>query len=101
VVILLKIMSFSLWILIMLSLIIGNRVSKKPKLKELSLYIEDKEDIEMVIRKALLKIKAEETLIIKEIGSSCPLQKKIIYRMIRKNPGIFYYSLIENGGFLY
>jgi len=100
VVILLKSLCFAIWMLIMLSLIIGSRGKHRAKFREVTLYVEDEDDVEMVIRKALSSLKAEDILIIKDVTSGrSPEKRQIISRMLRKNPAILYCVLSENGGF--
>ena len=103
-VILLKLFCLAIWVMIIISLIPGLRISQQAKkeIREVSLYIEDYENIEMILRKTLQNMKAEETLVIRDIGGNKPsINRQIINRMIKKNPAILYFPIIENGGFLY
>lgn len=92
-VILLKLVCFSLWMTIMIFLIIGSRRRSISAVREVKLYVQDDDDIEMLVRKAFLCLRERDRLIIEDMSPDRQQKNSfIISRIMRKNPSILYCS---------
>ena len=98
--ILLKLLCFTIWLVIMMYLVMGNNTSFIDY-KEVKIRIKDEDDLEMSFRNALLGLKKKDRLIIED--QSDFMQRKrnhfIYSRLLRKNPSLVYSCLSENCGF--
>jgi len=97
VVALLKLLCLALWILIMVFLIGGTRKTNRMKSREVTLRLKRDSDIEMAVRRAFLQLQPKDRLIIQDVSSNKNHKnRKIIDRIIKKNPAIFYFYIESN-----
>ena len=97
--ILLKTVSFALWMIIMLAMLWGTRYGSTSDYHDVRIYIKDEEDVEATIRKVLRSLNREDRLNIHNVSENNNLlQQVLIKSLIRKNPSIVYYHSAGNFG---
>ena len=98
--ILLKLLCFTIWLVIMMYLVMGNNTSFIDY-NEVKIRIKDQDDLEMSLRSALLDLKKKDRLIIEDQSDFMQTKRNhfIYSRLLRKNPSLIYSCLSENCGF--
>lgn len=97
--ILLKLLCFTIWLVIMLYLIRGNNTFFLDY-REVKIRVKDQDNLEMTIRSALSNLKKKDRLVIEDQSdfSQRELNLLIYSRLLRKNPSVVYSCLSENCG---
>lgn len=96
-VILLKTLSFTIWLIIMIALIIGSRRPYPAASNKVTLVLEDDDDVEMKLKQAIWHLSKKDRLVILDKISSKRVERYlIIKRLINKNSSIIYYTPQEN-----
>jgi hypothetical protein len=95
--ILLKTVTFVLWMIIMLAMLKGTKHGSTSNCHDVKIYIKDEEDVEVTIRKALRSLNREDRLIIHNVSRNNDLlQQVLIKSLTRKNPSIIYYHSADS-----
>jgi len=97
VVILLKVLSFAIWMAIMLVMIAASRYGNTSDYTDVNIYLRDEDDIEITIRKILRHLQTRDRLIIHAVAPhNEQLHRVFMKSLVRKNPSIIYYNLGRN-----
>lgn len=85
-----KLISFGIWLIIMMFLLIAARGRRKNRSKEVKLSLDDSETAEMLLRKHFFCLKKDQRIVI-EIEAAASYRE--LYFMVsctqRKNPSIY------------
>lgn len=96
-VILLKVLSFTIWMGIMLVMIAASREGTTSDYRDVNVYIKDEDDIEMTIWNILRHLKTRDRLIIHDVAQNNErLHQVLMKSLIQKNPSIVYYNAGRN-----
>ena len=98
--ILLKLLCFSVWLVIIFYMVQGSR-HPFPDYKEVKLMISNEDDLEMHVYKAISRLKKNDRLIIEDASDHVQRQYNlsVFRRLRRKNPSLVYLGLSENWSF--
>lgn len=98
-VILLKALSFAIWVAIMLAMIAASRYGNTSDYHSVDIYLTDEEDIEITLHKIGRHLSSRDRLIIHDAACSNNRRHQVFMKsLIKKNPSIVYYHLGQNFG---
>ncbi|MGI6452567.1 MAG: hypothetical protein ACOX0E_03670 [Syntrophomonadaceae bacterium] len=91
-VILLKIFAFAMWMTIMIFLLVANKNKARANFRAVRLYLNDHQDVEMAIKKALSRLGREDRLVIEDFSGQDRKKDMIIENVLKKNHSIVYFN---------
>lgn len=92
-VILLKSACLIIWLAVMLALILGSKRGNSRTYNEVSLYIDNEEDIEAMVRRILSHLGPGDRLVIHDSSRVFTrLHRVTIRKLLRENPSILYHT---------